>query len=307
MERSRVAQVKARGRKTITAVLLVGLGGLLSACASGAIGALNLLEPKGTITITRDLAYAPGPRHGVDVYAPKQPRPSAPVVVFLYGGGWDSGDRAMYTFVGSALASHGYVAMIPDYRVYPAVRYPDFLVDSAAAVRWARDHAAAYGGDPHTLFLMGHSAGAYNAAMLTLDKRWLAAVGMAPNDLKGTVGIAGPYDFLPLTSNELKDIFGPEDQRPATQPINYVATGAPPMLLLHDIGDTTVYLKNTQNLAARLAAKGDAVETRYYTGLDHARILGAIATPLRFMAPVFRDVTAFIDARAAAPLRKAAA
>jgi acetyl esterase/lipase len=277
-------------------ILAPWLATLLAGCASTAVGALNVLEPSGSINITRDLAYAPGPRHGVDVYAPKHPAADASVVVFLYGGGWDSGDRGMYKFVGAALATHGYITVVPDYRIYPEARYPDFLTDSAQAVRWARDHAKDYGGDPGRLFLMGHSAGAYNAAMLGLDRRWLGAVGMEPRDLKGVVGLAGPYDFLPLKSEELMQIFGPEDQRPATQPINHVTSGAPPMLLAHDVGDTVVYLKNTQNLAAKLAAAGDPVETKYYTGLDHGRLVGAIATPLRFMAPVFKDVTAFIDA-----------
>lgn len=296
-------------RNRIGIATVLGLSTLLAGCTSAALGALNALEPAGSVSIEQGLAYAEGPRHGVDVYAPKKARPGgAPVVVFFYGGGWDSGEKGMYRFVGKALATHGYVAVIPDYRVYPQVRYPDFLTDSAQAVRWARDHAAAYGGDPDRLFLMGHSAGAYNAVMLGLDRRWLGAVGMEPGrDLRGVVGLAGPYDFLPLTSDELKAIFGPEIQRPATQPINHVGAGAPPMLLAHDIGDKVVALKNTQNLAAALTAHGDVVETRYYTGLDHARVVGAIAAPLRFMAPVFKDVTGFIDAHDAAPARKAAA
>lgn len=275
------------------------LASMLAGCASTAIHALNALEPAGSVNVTKDVAYAVGPRHSLDVYAPKHPKAGAPVVVFLYGGGWDSGDKAMYRFVGAALATHGYVAVLPDYRVYPVARYPDFLVDSAAAVRWARDHAREYGGDPTRLFLMGHSAGAYNAVMLGLDRRWLGAVGMDPNrDLAGVVGLAGPYDFLPLKSPELMDIFGPEDQRPQTQPINHVGPGAPPMFLAHDLGDRVVYPRNTQNLAAKLTAAGDPVETRYYNGLDHARLVGVIATPLRFMAPVFKDLTAFIDAHA---------
>jgi acetyl esterase/lipase len=284
------------------------VAGVLSGCASGAVGVLNTIEPAGNVSITHGIAYAPGPRHSLDVYAPKHPRAGTPVVVFFYGGGWDSGDKAMYRFVGAALASHGYVAVTPDYRVYPEVRYPDFLTDAAQAVKWAHDHAAAYGGDPDKLFVMGHSAGAYNAAMLTLDRRWLNAVGLDPDrDIKGMVGLAGPYDFLPLKSPELMEIFGPEATRPATQPINYVHAGAPPMFLAHDVDDKVVWLKNTQNLAAKLRAAGDEVETRYYTGLDHARLVGAIATPLRFMAPVFADLTAFIDAQAARPARKAAA
>lgn len=301
---------KARASKLRRAGLIWAplMACVLSGCASGALSALNAMEPAGEVVITRDIAYAPGPRHSLDVYAPKHPRPGAPVVVFFYGGGWDSGDKSMYRFVGAALASHGYLAVTPDYRIYPEARYPDFLTDAAEAVRWAHDHAASYGADPQKLFVMGHSAGAYNAAMLTLDRRWLGAVGLDPGrDIKGMVGLAGPYDFLPLTSPKLMEIFGPEAERAGTQPINHVQPGAPPLYLAHDVGDRVVGLKNTQNLAAKLRAAGDAVETRYYQGLDHGRIMGAVATPLRFMAPVFKDLTAFIDTQAERPARKAAA
>jgi acetyl esterase/lipase len=270
----------------------------LSGCSATSV--LNTIEPKWNVAATRDVAYAPGPRHDVDVYAPKKLGPHTPVVVFIYGGGWDSGEKSQYGFVGSALASHGYLVFIPNYRIYPEAHYPDFLQDSALAVRWAKDHAAGYGGDPNLLFLMGHSAGAYNAAMLATDPQWLGAVGLDPHrDIKGMVGLAGPYDFLPLESDELKAIFGAVGQQPASQPINHVDGREPPMFLAHDLGDTVVYPKNTINLAARIKAAGGEVETKYYKGLSHALMIGVFAAPLRFLGPVFRDSTQFIDAHAA--------
>lgn len=266
----------------------------LTGCST--TGVLGAVEPKGGVVITRDLAYGDGPRRGVDVYAPKGAK-AAPVVVFFYGGSWNSGSRSLYTFLGAALAKRGYVVVIPDYRLYPEVRWPDFLTDSAQAVRWARDHAAAYGGDPRKLVLMGHSAGAYNAAMLTYDPRWLAAVGMDPaRDIRAFVGLAGPYDFLPLHSEELKTIFGPEEGRPATQPVAYVTASAPPALLLTDIGDKVVDPGNADRLAARIHQVGGRVETKAYGRLDHALMVGVFAAPLRGLAPVFTDTCGFIDA-----------
>lgn len=279
------------------------LGVVLSGCASVTAGALGALEPAFDVAVIRDVPYAPGPRHALDVYAPKRAH-DAPVVVFFYGGSWDSGEKSIYPFVGKALAEHGYVVVIPDYRIYPEAGYRDFLSDSAAAVRWAVDHAAAYGGDRGRLFLMGHSAGAYNAAMLALDGQWLEAVGLsAKRDIRGVVGLAGPYDFLPLTSPRLMTIFGPEAERAITQPINHVSAGAPPMFLAHDIGDRVVAVKNTENLARKLQAAGVPVETRYYDNLDHVRIIAAIATPFRFMGPVFADVVGYIDRRAGGSAR----
>lgn len=269
---------------------------VLAAAACAPTTVLNTLEPRLTVRVTPDVAYAPGPRHDLDVYRPLTPRTGEPVVVFLYGGGWDSGEKSQYAFVGDALASHGYLAIVANYRVYPQARYPDFLVDSALAVRWAHDHAADYGADPHNLFIVGHSAGAYNAVMLALDKRWLGRVGLDPErDLRGVAGLAGPYDFLPLQSAELKTIFGPAGQAPDSQPVNHVGGRAPPLFLAHDLGDVVVYPLNTEHLAADVAAAGGVVETRYYRGLDHALMVGSLAAPLRFLAPVFNDLTAFID------------
>ena len=268
----------------------------LAACSP--VKTLNALSPKGGMTITHGLNYGPGPRQQIDVYEPKPARPGAPVVLFFYGGNWDSGARADYAFVGAALARRGYVAMIADYRLYPQVLYPGFLQDCAQAVRWAKDNAAAHGGDPRRLFVMGHSAGAYNAVMMGIDRRWLAGVGLDPaKDLRGVIGLAGPYDFLPLHSAELKIIFGPEAQRPLTQPITYVDGKAPPLWLGVDTGDKVVDPGNTSRLAARIRAMGGQVETREYARLSHQLMIGVIATPLQFIAPVLRDLSVFIHAQ----------
>jgi acetyl esterase/lipase len=216
-------------------------------------------------------------------------------VVFVYGGSWQMGAKDMYAFVGKALAAKGFVAVIPDYRVYPQVRYPDFLRDNALAVRWARDNAARYGGDPDRLFLMGHSAGAYDVAMLTLDRRWLAEVGMDPaRDIRATVALAGPYDFLPLHDPVLKTIFGPEKTLLQTQPITYADGAGPPMLLLAGAGDKTVDPGNSLRLGALIRARGGEAEVKIYKRIGHAQIVGSIAAPLRFLAPTLADATAFM-------------
>ena len=285
----------AAARRSLPLASLAGaLATSLSACST--VGVLNTIEPRFGVVATRDVVYQPGPRGGLDVYRPRQANGSTPVVVFLYGGGWDEGRKSDYAFIGDAFASKGFVTFIPDYRLYPEVRWPAFLEDNAKAVRWVRDHAAEFGGDPAKLFLVGHSAGAYNAAMLSLDRRWLAAVGMDPRrDIRGTVGLAGPYDFLPLHSDELKAIFGPPDTLPQTQPINYVDGQEPPLFLATDDRDKVVDPGNTARLADKVRSRGGSVETKTYSGLSHALLLGVVAAPLRFLAPVLKDVTTFLD------------
>jgi acetyl esterase/lipase len=268
---------------------------LVSGCSPA--DALNLAWRQG-LEITHSIAYGEGARRTLDVYRPSNAA-GAPVVVFFYGGSWQGGNKQIYRFVAAALARRGYVAVIPDYRVYPEVRYPDFLDDGARAVRWAKDNAARFGGDPDKLFLMGHSAGAYIAAMLALDPRWLNAAGLAPDrDIVGLIGASGPYDFLPLHDGTLKIIFGGND--PATQPISHVSPGAPPALLLTGAKDGIVDPDNSVRLAARLHAAGDSATVLTYSWVGHLSIIGAFAAPLRFLAPALHDVDAFIAKTASA-------
>lgn len=281
-------------RRSLGVVML----SLLSACSPVAV--LNALAPKADITETRDIRYAAGDRHALDIYAPAGKR-SAPVVVFIYGGGWKAGDKADYRFVAASLAERGYLTVVPDYRLFPAVRFPAFLQDNAAAVAWTKTNIARYGGDPHRIVLMGHSAGAYNAAMLTLDKQWLGAVGLDPDrDVAGMVGLAGPYDFLPLRDPELDDIFGPAGDLRLSQPITFARGNAPPMFLAAGTFDITVLPRNTQHLAAAVRRDGGAVEERIYSGVDHTRIVGAMSGVLRWLAPSMADVTAFLGSTAGA-------
>lgn len=242
--------------------------------------------------VMRSIPYAGADRHTLDVYRPSMAR-RAPVIVFIYGGSWQGGQKSTYSFVGEALARRGYVTIVPDYRVYPSGRFPDFLEDNAKAVRWARNNAAKFGGDPETIYLMGHSAGAYNAAMLAFDGRWLKRVGLSSQRIAGFIGVSGPYDFLPLKDQTLAAIFGGAN-RPETQPINHVSRGAPPSMLATGTFDTTVEPSNSTRLAARLRATGNDLTLRRYPAVGHITILGGFVTPLQPLIPVIDDVDQFI-------------
>ena len=266
---------------------------------AGALAAalLSLLAPHGA-RVRHDIRYAEGARGKLDVYAPRRSAARAPVAVFVYGGSWQSGDRGFYRFVGQVLAAKGIITVIPDYRLYPEVRWPDFLRDNAAAVRFARDHALEWGADPRRLYLIGHSAGAYNVAMLALDRRWLGAVGLDPTrDLAGVVGLAGPYDFLPLRDDKLKAIFRPETTGRDTQPIDHVEDRGPPMLLLAGGADTVVEPGNSSRLAAAIQARGGAAEARILPGVGHVGLLTALLPPLRGRAPVLPAIVDFTAGR----------
>lgn len=255
---------------------------------------LNLVARGFDVTVERDISFGNDARLTLDLYKPANASGPLPVVVFFYGGSWQRGDKSIYRFVGSALARAGIVAVIPNYRLYPPVLYPDFLRDSAKAVRWAKENAARYDGDPRKLFLSGHSAGAYNAVSLATDGRWLQEAGLQKSDLAGVIGIAGPYDFLPLEDEELKVIFGPEESRPKTQPINYVAGDEPPMLLLRPAGDTVVDPGNSSRLAKRIAEKGGKATLKTYERVNHLSIIGTFSPLLSFLAPARDDLIEFV-------------
>ncbi len=246
------------------------------------------------VVLTRSVAYAAGARHTLDICRPRTATAAAPVVVFFYGGSWSSGYKELYRYVAKALARRGYVAVLPDYRIYPEVRYPDFLDDAAQAVRWIKDNAQRFGGDPDKVYVMGHSAGAHIAAMLALDATWLNKVGLAPGrDVAGLIGIAGPYDFLPLEDERLIAIFGGAN-RPETQPISYVAPGAPPALLLSGARDGVVGADNSTRLADRLRAAGNDATAVLYPRIGHFLIVAALAPLLRLFIPVLHDAEAFM-------------
>jgi acetyl esterase/lipase len=266
---------------------------LASACSPAQI--VNTLVPHDDFKLLADRPYGTLARQKLDIYTPITTDRRKPIVIFFYGGDWQTGSKSDYLFVGEALASRGFVVIVPDYRLYPQVRYPAFLEDGAKAIRWTVDHANEFGGDGGRLYVMGHSAGAYDAAMLALDRQWLAGVGLdSDRVVRGLIGLAGPYDFLPLHSDTLKDIFGPPERLPETQPIRYVHAGEPPALLITGEDDDTVEPANTQRLAAHMRADGGSVTDLYYSNMGHVKLVGTLASPLQFLAPTIGDVTAFI-------------
>jgi acetyl esterase/lipase len=274
-------------------LLAGGLLGLLMGCSP--LKVLNAFTPGGTFTRTADLGYGSDPRNRLDIYTPVDAPADAPVVVFFYGGSWNSGSRTDYSFVGEALASRGIVAVLADYRLYPQVHYQGFLDDSARAVGWTRQHIREYGGDPDRLYVMGHSAGGYNAAMLALDPKWLATVGMKPSMLSGWIGLAGPYDFLPIVNPEVKPVFYFPNSPPDSQPINHVSAESPPALLMAAKDDTLVNPeRNTSGMAKRMRELGVPVRELYFSKPGHATLVAAFSRPMRGLAPVLDEVVRFV-------------
>ncbi len=269
------------------------LSALVAACSGQAL--INTLTPSWGYTLHEDIAYANGARQKLDVYVPDELAPGAPAVVFFYGGSWQFGDKDSYKFVAQALTSRGIIAVLPDYRLHPEVTFPAFVKDGAQAVAWTRAHIQAYGGNACNLFVAGHSAGAQIAALLVTNRRYLDAVGVSVDDVAGFIGMAGPYEFLPITDPDLQAIFAPRHDWPLSQPVNYVSGNEPPMLLMHGSADTTVHPEDSRILARKINPAGGEAELKIYEGVAHVRLLAPLAAPLRFLGPQLDHIDGFIS------------
>lgn len=250
--------------------------------------------------LAKGIHFADGDRKTLDIYGPKDQSAPAPVVMFIYGGSWKQGSRNDYQFVGRALAANGFIAVIADYRLYPEVSYPAFLEDNAQAVKWIEDNIGNYGGDTSRFFLAGHSAGAYNAVMLGLERSFLREYGVTM-PVKGIAAISGPYDFYPFEYDEVRNTFGVTDNPEGTQPINLVTPDEPPMLLLSGRSDPIVRVQNTEHLEAKLKEKGAWVTAKYYDNIGHMEPIFAVGAMWRWRAPVLADMIAFFTQFGAFP------
>jgi acetyl esterase/lipase len=260
-----------------------------------ALGWLDTLVPKdrGSRQIASAISFGPDPQHLLDLYAPLRPRGPLPLMVFSYGGGWNSGTRTEYHFAGRALAALGLLVAVADYRVHPAVHFPAFVEDVARAAEWLRGHAGDHGGDPSQIFLSGHSSGAYNAVMAGLQPARFGAPSLAGR-ISGLIGLSGPYDFFPFDVRESIDAFGGTPHPELTQPVKVATTAAPPTLLIHGQRDRTVGPYNTVHLAQKLRAAGADVVERHYPRLGHPETVLALTRPLRAIWPVYRDIARFV-------------
>ena len=278
------------GRAAIWAAIVAPV---LSACSPLIL--VDALVPDTGYQRETAIQYGPEARQKLDVYRPAGPIRSKTVFVFIYGGSWKTGTRSNYRFVGQTLASQGYIVVVPDYRLYPEVRFPSFVEDAALAVAWVHREIAAYGGDPERIVVSGHSAGAHIAALLALDKTYLGDAGVPRGTIAGLVGLAGPYVFDPLRYRSIRPIFETAEDPNAARPVTFARANAPPALLIHGTGDSTVGPRNSEELKRRLTELG--ARARYVPLVDvgHSGILLSLSKPFRDRAPVVEEIMAFID------------
>ena len=274
--------------------LLRGAALAPSLLAAGCVpGGLSDGAATAEVATERDIAYAPQPWALLDLYRPVAPAVPLPLIIYFHGGGWQGGhkDELPDLYFARRLAARGALVASAAYRLLPEARFPNFLQDGAAAAAWLHQHAPGHGGDPGRLFFAGHSAGAYNAVMLTLDRRYVAAAGLPPAAVRRGIGLAGPYADRWLDWG-LGTLFPPAMRQEASIR-RHLGPGSPPLLLLTGSRDLIVPPRDTRRLAEAARAAGAPVEAVIYPGFGHLDILAA-APWLPSAAPVVSDVMRFV-------------
>ncbi len=283
-------------KRILFPLLIVGSLAALVACGTnGVLGTLNAVASTAGLNVSTDQRYGPDARNVLDVYRPEGSRAdaTAPMLLFIHGGSWTNGSKNDYKFVGESFARAGYVTAVMNYRLAPVNRYPAYIQDAAQALKYLRVHAPELGGNPDALYVMGHSAGAFNAVELVDNARWLTEAGVPISAVKAVVGVAGPYDYdyRPLPS---ANAF-PEGSNPADiMPSYHVRRDAPPHLLLVAGDDQVVEPPNAVKMEAALKAAGVPVTRTVLPRLDHYTIVGSLARSLSFLGNTRQDALEFM-------------
>lgn len=277
-------------------LLFAGLGVVamlaLSACAGLVFTVANAPALFGDFERRADVSYGAHPRQQLDVYSPKNAQ-GRPVIVFWYGGGWENGRKAQYRFVGAALAKAGYVAVLPDYRLYPGVKFPEFVHDGAQALAWVASHAVEIGGDPQRIHVAGHSAGAHLAAMLAYDRSQLERVGLPVDTVRGFIGLSGPYALDP-NNDTYRAIFAAPFGKADWQPVQLAKAGAPRALLIHGEADDVVDVGHARAMAQALTKLGVGVTLRIHPGRGHRDTVAPFAAAAPNKLPLMDEIRAFV-------------
>jgi acetyl esterase/lipase len=254
--------------------------------------------------VYRDLAEGEDAARGknkLDVYLPKG-RKDFPVVVFVHGGAWRTGDKSgilgLYRNVGTFLAQQGVGAVVTNYRLSPAVQHPAHVHDVAKAVAWTHKNIARNGGRPDQLFLCGHSAGGHLVALLATDPTYLKAEGLSPSILKGIIPISGVYDVSVTQLDLLTSPFGKDPEaRKKASPLYQVRGDVPPALIIYADKDFLGCNRMSEEFCQALRDKKCVASTLEIEDRNHLTVLRKITQP---NDPVAKALLEFVAAHTGA-------
>ena len=279
-------------KRIVKTVLLAACCSFLIGCSTGSIlRTIGKVSPSASYQKTTDIAYGTEPRQKMDLYVPEKKSTASKTVVFVYGGAWRTGNKNEYEFVAETIASMGHTVLVPDYRLFPAHKYPDFITDVADAIAYCEQSVPTCRPDVEPLVIMGHSAGAHSAALIATDPQVLRDAG-TDLSIAGLIGLSGPYD-LPLDDPEVIPVFSQRKSAESVNPVALANEDSPPALLLHGSSDERVKTFHSERLAAALVDANVPVSQEMVKG-GHARLLLGMSGLLGFLSVSNERVEQFL-------------
>lgn len=267
---------------------LIAVASFMASCSPVSI--LNGITPSSSFERTKNVTFGEGERDALDIYRAEKPKLNAPVLMFVHGGSWDSGDKNIYKFLAEGFTRSGYDVVVPNYRIYPEAKFPNFLNDNSKAVAFTAKNFP-----DRPIVLMGHSAGAYNVLMLGLRDTFLKEVGVdLCSSISGIVGLAAPTGIVPLESERLIEIF-PDRFTGQDAALNNVSGPSPALFLGHGESDTTVYPQNSTALAEKVTARGGVAQVEIYPGQSHIDVIKVLSRHFDDDTTLKADIVNFIE------------
>jgi len=275
--------------KLRTGLMATALVTLISAVSCAPVKILNTITPSGSFEKAKNISYGPLDRQKLDIYRAEKPRAASPVLVFIHGGSWTDGSKDIYKFLAQGFTSEGFDVVVPNYRLYPEAVYPQMIEDSAKAVEYAVKQFP-----DRKIVVIGHSAGAYNTLMLTLNPDYLQnAGGSVCQDISGVVSLSGPTGIIPLKEEPYISIF-PDRFTGTDAPLNNVNGPTPPFYLAHGSDDKTVYPQNSQALAEKIQKRGGVVTVKIYDGKNHTDMVKDLSNLFDGSSTLKADIIQFV-------------
>lgn len=257
-------------------------------------GLVNRLVNKKNLTCYLDISFAEYPRLKLDIYKPKHKTGRLPVLMFVHGGSWNSGKKDDYLFMAESFCHAGFITVVVNYRLAPANKFPDFVLDTSDAIKWVQHHIHEYDGDVNHIVAVGHSAGAFNLISAVNDRNILEQTKLDITKIKAVVGISGPYAY-DFRTDVTKYAFEKEAIPSKVMPIHHITDNPVPHLLLLAGNDGLVADFNTYELQQALQEKGGEVCIKRIKRTNHITIIAVCALKLRALGTTRKTILAYIN------------
>jgi acetyl esterase/lipase len=237
------------------------------------------------VRVVRDVPYLQGAGYAdnkdkLDIYLPEGRR-NAPVIVSYYGNQLMGGDKSEDAYIGRRFAAAGFVTVVVNYRLSPAVSHPAHVEDAAASFAWVKRHIAEYGGNADQIFITGYSAGGYLVALLSTDARYLAAHDLSPRDIRGAVPVSAFYwvERPGVAPDRDRSVWGNDrNVWVDASPAHHLQASAPPILILYAEHDEDWRREQNVEIATAMKAAGQkSVDIAMIPNRNHATIWARVA------------------------------